>query len=845
MGKKGWNNVWIFLVSFLTLFLLMNFYLPIGSSFFERISAPEKISLVSENFDRLIFIEDANHLDNQGNLIGNLHDEVSERDNVWSNKISGGESIRVKFEEPLDKFKDITIYARSFGESGVEVYEKGGSEIIAEFEGIFDGSKKKVFLEGLEGLQNTFDLKVIGGPIEFDFIVDPASLNGTGSTNNAQLNFTITEVNTSKTFLLGQHKNSLDTLPSKLWFTPVLENGTTISFTRYSAGNTTELKYKTIESSNLTVQRGVESVSNGTYEVNVTLNSVNLTETFVMVSGRCNSTDDNLHHDGFFSATLPESTRLFLKRSSSENDCDALVSWQVIEYAGAEVQSGSESFGSGETVILDAISEVNLTESFLVFNWRASGSDPTLGSNMISGNFSNSSGVSFQRHADNGGANNRVVSWYVVSISNANVQTGGGTPATSTSNLDKSISPVNGSKSFVLNSHYDTGAGRQYDDQEAFVYLLNSTTVRIEKANGDRVSVINWQVIELPDENDIDAPALSFVSPTETNASTITRSNIVVNITASDINPLSILEVKLFNSSRIEINSSNSTSSPLFINFTGLADGLYYFNATANDSIGNLNSSETREVTIDTTVTSSPTTTPSPESDGQSSNSPWSRTHVEREKTVNDEGGVQITLRLRERIRINVSGQNHHVGLEDMTETSAIISIASSPVNETFLIGESKFFELNGDEYYDLKVTLDSIEGNLVNVTMISVNVLIGGLDNQIFEKMKSVGRLIEENPICLELEVSIEDAQTLLDSGDSDGAVSLLKSLEEECISISSSEGSILDFSLEKLSIKNFGAKTQFFILFILILFLILVKLKFGKDKKSKRNSSMKKGKK
>ena len=62
--------------------------------------------------------------------------------------------------------------------------------------------------------------------------------------------------------------------------------------------------------------------------------------------------------------------------------------------------------------------------------------------------------------------------------------------------------------------------------------------------------------------------------------------------------------IRLFNSSRIQINSSNSSTSPVFINFTGLSDGVYYFNATVNDTYGNSNNTATRTITLDTTYPS-------------------------------------------------------------------------------------------------------------------------------------------------------------------------------------------------------------------------------------------------
>ena len=71
-------------------------------------------------------------------------------------------------------------------------------------------------------------------------------------------------------------------------------------------------------------------------------------------------------------------------------------------------------------------------------------------------------------------------------------------------------------------------------------------------------------------------------------------------MTSTDLD-LNTTMIWLYNSSNVLINSSNSSSSPLFINFTNLADGTYHINASANDSTGNVNSTTTRSILLDTT----------------------------------------------------------------------------------------------------------------------------------------------------------------------------------------------------------------------------------------------------
>ncbi|MEK6840674.1 MAG: hypothetical protein AABX79_01845, partial [Nanoarchaeota archaeon] len=91
-------------------------------------------------------------------------------------------------------------------------------------------------------------------------------------------------------------------------------------------------------------------------------------------------------------------------------------------------------------------------------------------------------------------------------------------------------------------------------------------------------------------------PAIQFDSPTETNGTTLGRNFIQVNATASDTN-LANITIKLYNSAGSQIRSNVSTN-PFFINYTGLNEGNYSFNATANDSDGNTGNTETRSVSL-------------------------------------------------------------------------------------------------------------------------------------------------------------------------------------------------------------------------------------------------------
>ncbi|MFH1522038.1 MAG: BspA family leucine-rich repeat surface protein, partial [archaeon] len=56
--------------------------------------------------------------------------------------------------------------------SSIEVYEEDGNKTIAVFENVSDEGWYKIYLTELNGTQDVFDLKILGG-VEFDYVVDP------------------------------------------------------------------------------------------------------------------------------------------------------------------------------------------------------------------------------------------------------------------------------------------------------------------------------------------------------------------------------------------------------------------------------------------------------------------------------------------------------------------------------------------------------------------------------------------------------------------------------------------------------------------------------------------------
>ncbi|MFH0870668.1 MAG: PGF-pre-PGF domain-containing protein [archaeon] len=99
-------------------------------------------------------------------------------------------------------------------------------------------------------------------------------------------------------------------------------------------------------------------------------------------------------------------------------------------------------------------------------------------------------------------------------------------------------------------------------------------------------------------------PNIVFIDAASTEEGNYSRSSIWANVTVGDSSAVSSISIFLFNSSGLYNSSMNNTIDPsntsLFANFTNLPDGAYRLNATANDTWGNMNSTGTRIIILDT-----------------------------------------------------------------------------------------------------------------------------------------------------------------------------------------------------------------------------------------------------
>ena len=87
--------------------------------------------------------------------------------------------------------------------------------------------------------------------------------------------------------------------------------------------------------------------------------------------------------------------------------------------------------------------------------------------------------------------------------------------------------------------------------------------------------------------------------------------------------------------------------------------------------------------------------------------------------------GFTKQLSVNQRLRVQVGSEDHHVGVVGLTSTTATINISSDPQQIVLTVGDSEKVEVSGDDYYDILVSLNSINDGKADVTIQSINELI------------------------------------------------------------------------------------------------------------------------
>lgn len=287
----------------------------------------------------------------------------------------------------------------------------------------------------------------------------------------ATLTATINSVSIDKTFVLHTQA-STSSAPTQAMYTSDMSVGTEITFTKYGSGTIGNISWQAIESSDIKVQRNTVAFAAATSEVNVSINSVNLSNSFILVNGRVSSTTTSTNNRGHFNARFLNSTTIQLERRTTGTAASA--GWQVVEWNNSNVQAGNSSFtGYGINVTVNA---VNTSRAILFFGSAVSGGTG-VGSTLIVGNISGSSTISFERTYNVGTVN---ITWFLVELPEEFSVQANSISMSSDQNIG--LTEVDYNKAFHAQSWSSTGTtSTTYSNTYILANLTNKTNILLNK----------------------------------------------------------------------------------------------------------------------------------------------------------------------------------------------------------------------------------------------------------------------------------------------------------------------------------------------------------------------------
>jgi len=538
-----------------------------------------------DNNSSFIHLKNAEHLDSGRNFISDIYDDVKGLDGGWSETIPDGDYVRVVFERNLTSVNDITIYPRVVsGMPKIEVYEGDGVELIASFEEIVENEYNKVYLKNLVGEQGVFDLRIVGGDIEFDHIIDPSAnkpavsnvvLNSTRGTNYTTENLTVT-FNVSD----ADGDAIYNVTDWRLW------NGT-----------------------------GFESIAvlNMPFDVNYSNHTIYKTI-------RDYSTWGN--------------------NGSLVNFTQSLTAnWTQINWTAQGIKGGAYSFdGADDYIDAGSSKSLDLRGDFSILFWINLTSDPAADRYILAKQVTSATGAGYHvrfvaatnkiRMFVGDGTDNKALStsstlsvgpWAQVAFtfnnSNDDIRAyfNGSFEVNATgSNID--VGNIAANLSIGVDGLTFSGTYLPGILDEILIVNRTLTPEQISSIYNDTLQTKywktlvrqetkknqNWQTCVVPNDltqdgtgvcsnnlTVIESFSINFVNPTPKSGDILITSNdLLVNVTTNALDFVN-MTLYLYNSSRGLINYSNSSSSPFFTNFTNLSKGVYYFNATIYNSTGN------------------------------------------------------------------------------------------------------------------------------------------------------------------------------------------------------------------------------------------------------------------
>ena len=250
---------------------------------------------------------------------------------------------------------------------------------------------------------------------------------------------------------------------------------------------------------------------------------------------------------------------------------------------------------------------------------------------------------------------------------------------------------------------------------------------------------------------DTTAPVVTLIDPAASASATTTAYNFTFNVT--DVVVVGSCSLIFDGSIANRLTSVNGSGATSGMYNSSLSVATHTWNVNCTDAAGNVGNSSTRTLT----VTNATTTTTDTSSGGTTTLPYWTNTILYTDKELSLKGIVSKPLAIKERVGVRVEGTTHYIGVTGLTSTQATINVSSTPQTATLTIGQTKKFEVTNDTYYDIKVTLNSINSSKANLSIeyvheaISAAALPGGTPSAVTNETNATGGGVAGNQTAVD----------------------------------------------------------------------------------------------
>lgn len=357
----------------------------------------------------------------------------------------------------------------------------------------------------------------------------------TGGGGTQTMNVTIDAVDMTRSILFFNYRGD-SISPDDGRVRGLLTTSTNIRFYREDNAGLQNLviAWHVVEfTSGVTVQRGSVEFTSATMDV--TIHPVDTARSLVMTSGSASPDSVNYGDNDFIRGRLTSSTNLRMEMIGTA----AFADWQVVEFWGASVQSGTGTLSGTSLSASVGINAVDLSKSILLLSWYTN-LDVTTGANFLHGVFTDVDQISIVRGVGTSASIN--YGWQVIEFNDGTeVQSGTLSYGSSTTSLTATLQAVDLERTVPLLASAANcwGGSHNYSADDAIgpgmftTVLSNSTTLAAVRAvHRSAKADLGWFTVQFGDrpssilEKRVAASADDAEERSATGAMTLTSSDL-------------------------------------------------------------------------------------------------------------------------------------------------------------------------------------------------------------------------------------------------------------------------------------------------------------------------------